>query len=280
MTPRTQPRSSMRSSQRSAGVLGRRPLSRLLAAGAALTALAALTGCGELGTEEPVKAAGQRENGKKPRKPDSPAPTVSESSAPSPTPAPSPTSSGPVTLEDRLLTADEVPGFNEQFAWSDGTTSGTEPATLAGTCHQFEMLSIGATDVAYRDYQPDQGTNSAASELVAEFADEKTAGRAFEVLTAWRERCDKALSKYDSHQVGALQDVPVDGIDRTAHWYMLTYGPAEGDAEAVYFDAEGLALVGRRIAVVRMALIGQDHNYDAGEEPMVRAVQAAAGKLT
>jgi hypothetical protein len=38
-------------------------------------------------------------------------------------------------------------------------------------------------------------------------------------------------------------------------------------------------LSGRRLAVLTMRLEGQDYNYDAGDEPMVHAVRAAAAKL-
>jgi hypothetical protein len=139
------------------------------------------------------------------------------------------------------------------------------------------MTSIGAEDVAYRTYRPDAGDGSAASELVARFPDDMTARRAFEVLKSWRADCAGNLEKYDRVEVGDLEDVETDA--GTGHWYLLTYGPAEGDPDAGYFDAQGIALVGDRVAVVRLALVGQDYNYAAGQEPMVEAVRAAAARL-
>jgi hypothetical protein len=139
------------------------------------------------------------------------------------------------------------------------------------------MTSIGAEDVAYRTYRPDAGDGSAASQLVAGFPDEMTAKRAFEVLKSWREGCAGNFKEYERVQVGGLEDVETDA--GTGHWYLLTYGPAEGDPDAGYFDAQGLALVGDRIAVLRLTLIGQDYNYAAGQEPMVAAVRAAAARL-
>lgn len=270
--------------RRRPGGPSRRPAIRALAAGAALAALVALTGCGGNDDEAPVRrAAGNERSDEKPTVPASPSPTISESPSPSPSPSPSspepsPSSSGPLSLRDRLLTAAELPGFNDQYTWTEGRTSKTEPESLAGTCHQFSMLSIGALKVAYRDYEPAEGDNSQASELVADFADEETARRAFEVLESWRTKCDKALAKYDKRQIGELEDVPLEG--GPAHWYLLIYGPADERGDESYFDAQGFVLVGKRIAVVRMALVGQDYNYEAGQEPMVTAVQAAAGKLT
>ena len=64
-----------------------------------------------------------------------------------------------------------------------------------------------------------------------------------------------------------------------AGWYLLTYGPVPGDPDARFFDAQGTALVGSRIAMVSMVLAGQDYDYPAGREPMVAAVQHAARKI-
>jgi hypothetical protein len=181
-------------------------------------------------------------------------------------------------LPTRLLTAAELPGFNSAFRWTEGRTTKREPEALAGTCHRFSMLSIGAMRVAYREYTPADGsTGSRANELVAGFADAKTAWRAFEVLKSWQADCEKALEKYDHHDVGALQKVSVAGGE--GRWSLLTYGPAEGETEADYLDAEGITLVGNRVAVLRMALVGLDYDYPAGQEPMVAAVRAAADKL-
>ena len=63
-------------------------------------------------------------------------------------------------------------------------------------------------------------------------------------------------------------------------WYLLTYGPVPGDRDSQFFDAQGMALVGSRIAMVSMVAAGQDYDYDAGSEPMVTAVQRAAQKLS
>ena len=53
------------------------------------------------------------------------------------------------------------------------------------------MTSIGATEVAVRDYRPAQPRPgepgpTEAGELVAEFPDTTTARRAFAVLKSWR----------------------------------------------------------------------------------------------
>ncbi len=213
---------------------------------------------------------------------ESPAPATPTRTTTSAAPSPSaPTSSAPAGtggLRSRLLDAADVPGFNDDFRWTEGRTRSQEPQKPFGTCQRFAMTSIGATDVAVRDYLPGTGgTQDRASELVAEFPDSTTARRAFAVLKAWRAQCADQLGRFKTSEVGDLQDVSV--ASGTGGWYLLTYGPVAGDPDAAFFDAQGLAVVGTRIAMVEMVLVGQDYNYEAGQEPMVAAVQRASDRL-
>ena len=182
-------------------------------------------------------------------------------------------------LRGKLLTAREVPGFNAEFRWKDGRTRNGEGVTPIGTCQRFSMTSIGAERTVVRTYKPGpKQSHDVAGELVASFPDETTARRAFEVLKSWRARCADKLPGRQLRRVGRLQDVPVK--TGTGAWYLLTYGPVAGDPDSVWFDAQGITLVGSRIAVVKLAVAGQDYNYEAGQEPMVTAVKRAAAKLS
>jgi hypothetical protein len=141
------------------------------------------------------------------------------------------------------------------------------------------MTSIGAVRTVVRTYLPaPRQSHDVAGELVASFPDEMTARRAFEVLKSWRARCADRLRAHDRSRVGRLQDVPLEA--GTGAWYLLTYGPVANDPEALWFDAQGMALVGSRVAVVKLAVAGQDYNYEAGQEPMVAALHRAAAKLS
>lgn len=192
---------------------------------------------------------------------------------PSATPAPS------GGLRGRLLTAEEMPGFNSEFRWTEASTRSREPRTPFGTCQRFDMTTIGATDVVVRAFKPRvPEAGDQAGELVAEFPDSTTARRAFAVLKSWRATCADRLKRYQRSKVGDLEDVPVEG--GTGGWYLLTYGPVPGDPEAAYFDAQGMAVVGSRIAMVELIAPGQDYNYEPGHEPMVTAVQRAAAHLS
>jgi hypothetical protein len=206
------------------------------------------------------------------------APADPETSAdPEPT-EPTTTEGATGDLGSRLLGAGAVPGFNEEFRWTGAGTTTQEPRTPFGTCQRFDISSIGATSVALRGYRPTVRSQDHAGELVAEFPDSTTAQRAFAVLKSWRAKCADQLQRYDRSEVGGLEDVSVDG--GTAGWYLLTYGPLPGDPDSQYFDAQGMAVVGTRIAMVEMVLGGQDYNYEPGQEPMVAALQRAAARLS
>jgi len=205
---------------------------------------------------------------------ESPGATAEPSTSASTTVAP-----GGSTLRSRLLTAAELPGFNPDFRWTQGRTAPEDPSTSFGTCQRFAITSIGAEQVLVRRFRPaDAGSADRAGELVATFPDAQTARRAFSVLESWRKQCADRLSKWRRSDVGALEDVAVTG--GRGEWYLLTYGPVPGDRNSQFFDAQGMALVGSRIAMVSMVAGGQDYNYDAGMEPMVAAVQRAAQKLS
>lgn len=261
-------------------------------AASTVSALALLvTGCG---SEEPVRSATAPSE-----TPSSASSTPSASSSPSPeasapgepasssateptaSSSPSPTPpAGPTTLSDRLLTAEQMPAFNERWTWKVASTRDEEGAEPFGTCHKVPMTSIGAVGVVVRTftakrYPEDPGS---ASQLVAEFPDGMTAKRAYAVLESWRADCEDRLRDYDRRTAHDFEPVDVPG--GVGGWYLLIYGPPEGGSlDDGYFDAQGLVRVGKLVSVLQMRGIGQDYNYTAGEEPMVGGVERAAAGL-
>lgn len=249
----------------------------------------AIAGCAA--DVEPRRAASEETKPSSPRASKSPRTTspspASEATTEATTEAsttaePSPTTEAAVvntTATDRLLTAAQVPGFNEQFTWREAGTRKNEGAKPFGTCHQYAMTSIGAMRVVVRDFEPEgQADGATAAHLVADFADVRTAKRAMEVLKSWRSQCNKEISTYDWNEVHGFETVEAPGAD--AGWYLLIYGPAEGGTpDEGYFDAQGITRVGKRISVLEMRLVGQDYNYPAGQEPMVDAVRTASAEL-
>lgn len=181
-------------------------------------------------------------------------------------------------LRGALLTAEELPGLNDEFTWEVESTRTREPRQPFGTCHEFGITSVGATDVAVRTYRPARGSGPSAAQLVAEFPDEKTAERAYAVLRSWAEDCADQLTAYRDVQVGRVQ--PVEVPTGEAAWQLLIYGPAEGEREAGHFDAQGFTRVGARISMLEMRSVGQDYNYPRGQEPVAVTVEVAAALLT
>lgn len=258
----------------------------------AVLCLAALGACGgETTSGEPDPPASTSTATTPATEPTSPSesPSESPSGSPSESPPSSPpgsASTAPTTapsgLAGRLLTAAELPGFNDGYRWTAGPTRPESPNASFGTCQRFATTSIGAERALVRRFRPQVQDPSAAhdraGQLVAQFPDEQTARRAFAVLKSWRADCAQRLRGHARSSVGALQTVPVAG--GSGGWYLLTYGPVKGDPDAQFFDAQGMAVVGSRIAMVSMVLAGQDYNYEQGKEPAALAVQRAARKLS
>ena len=253
----------------------RRPAA--LAAGVAAAVLL-LGGCGDQPAERSDVAA-PRTASSAPSSPSSTAPTSPSATGPS-SPGTTKSASPALTSPGPLLSAAELPGFNADYRWRPGATTPHEPAASFGTCQRFGLLAIGAERVVVRRYRPPADASTShdrAGELVATFPDAATARRAYAVLRAWRDRCADRLRRFRASDVGAVRDVPAGAGQ--AGWYLLTYGPVPGDPDARFFDAQGTALVGSRIAMVSMVLAGQDYDYPAGREPMVAALQRAARKI-
>ena len=261
----------------------------LLCAALSLVTLLTLAGCGGESPSDDADAPASTSTPADPTSttgPETTGPETTPTESPqSPSVPPSGNAGAPPArtgLPGRLLAAGQVPGFNDDYRWVQGATGPENPSRSFGTCQRFAVTSIGAERAVVRRFRPAVTDPSArfdrAGELVAQFPDNLTARRAFAVLKAWRARCADRLARYARPRVGALEDVPVDA--GTGGWYLLTYGPVRGDRNAQFFDAQGMAMVGSRIAMLSMVLAGQDYNYEAGKEPMVTAVQRAAQLLS
>jgi hypothetical protein len=119
-----------------------------------------------------------------------------------------------------LLAEDVLPTLAHGDAWVV-QDQGPEGDQVVGACQKTPLVSIGATYATSRMYAVDGGA-ARATQVVARFADSKSAWRAHEVLRAWREDCEKRLP-FPRKDVGPMQDVPVDtGIGAS---YAAAYGP-------------------------------------------------------
>jgi hypothetical protein len=154
-------------------------------------------------------------------------------------------------LADRLLPAAALTSPSPGRAWHVLHTELHEPRALAGSCHRFPLVSVGAIRVAHRAYalgRP-RAPRATAEHVVARFADARTAWRAHEVLLAWQADCDETLADRRGVRLTELHDL--DGAQR----YAVTWSP--GGAERVREDV-ALVRVGRRLALVRTSSSGPD----------------------
>lgn len=238
-------------------------LPRLLAL--ALAATVVLAGCGDKDDQPPNPVAGE-----------SP-PTSSSSPSPTPTPTPSPSPTPPATLADALLPANEVTGLNQSWVWQEDGTVAAEQE-LIGYCSRYDVFTLGAEEALHRTYGAPAGSEpelNRAGELVAQFPDEATADRAFQVLLSWHRGCAKRINPDLEAKVGPVAYPQTPGAK--AFWYLVTV--PEFDMDPGSFSAFGVTVVGDRVAILTMDSGGPDFIYPRGREPMVGMIRAAAARL-
>lgn len=172
-------------------------------------------------------------------------------------------------LVDRLLPADAwtSPGP----AWRTVHTELHEPRALAGSCHRFPLVSVGAIRVAHRAYALGRAADprATAEHVVARFADARTAWRAHEVLLAWQADCAETLANLPEVRLTRLRQVD------EAQRYAVTWSD-DPEQPRVREDV-ALVQVGRRMALVRV--VGAAADGPTGRVAVTDAVRAAGGLL-
>ncbi|MDN5893767.1 MAG: hypothetical protein L0H93_07035 [Nocardioides sp.] len=229
-------------------------------------------------SESPSASASESPSATKPATPTAPKSSATPSRTPSndkepnPTGLPTPGTGKPnPTLVAKLLSPGELPGLNDATAWSQKQT-GSEGSKLFGYCQKSAITDIGATDVVVRTY--DAHGSQAGAQLVATFADAKSARRANDVLKSWQASCKKRLDA-QVKRVNPIVDVP--SSKGAAQSYLVQFG--KRNAEFHTFHGVGITRVGSVISIVTVDVMSQDYNYEVGQEPASRAAAAAAGKL-
>lgn len=236
-----------------------------------LVALAlVLSGCSGAAEQAPTSAKAGRESGAHRSAPPTSKPSPTVSAAPS-SPATqkrdrdgSRGKTAPllplrrVTLDSHLLAGDRLPVV-EQAAWTV-TGEGPEDTRRAGTCQKTSLESIGAVSAIRRTFtvRPADKTGAKtgaktagrakAVQVVARFADDKSAWRAHRVLAAWREDCAERLD-YARRDVGPMKTVRRvrAGVGEN---YLARYGPkAREKGRAAGF---GIVRTGSYLSVVEI----------------------------
>lgn len=195
---------------------------------------------------------------------------------PTPTPTPTTTQSAGTTARHKvgtlgprsraaadahLIAADRLPVIGGR-AWALGTSGPEEPdAGAVGPCQKTALGTLGAVEATRRTFTAPDGLT--ATQVVGRFADSRSAWRAHEVLTSWRDDCESRVARAT---VGPLRPVTVHagsadsyrasfgtrprasglGILRTGSYLTLVEVTAGGDRYPTAWDPARVAV--RRIA--------------------------------
>jgi hypothetical protein len=185
--------------------------------------------------------------------------------------SPSATPEREESQEQRLVPAVDLPGVNQETVWTV-TSTGPEDGGTHGSCQRFPLVDTGADEAVVREYAGGEGVR--AIQVVAEFADPKSAWRASQVLTTWSKDCAGHLDA-GVEKVGPLAPATVAG--GKAFTQLVQYG----DEGAELHTFAGIAVVrrGRLLSFVEIAVESADYNYEPGQEPATLTVPVVAERL-
>lgn len=212
-----------------------------------------------------------------------PTATMSVIEQPSPTMTSSPSSETsatpdapgrPVDVASQLLPANRMGKLNAEWTWLVGKDFDIEPEGLV-SCNRFGLEVLGAENVAVRQYTSDLDAGVRAHHLVASFADDVTARRAYSVLESWREGCQQRLERKSKGRDGIRVSAPdpVRGAGDTATSYLVITPNPKG---ASLIEDVAAARDGRIVHLAVVELEGDDYNYPRGRTPAGIAVRNAA----
>lgn len=166
-----------------------------------------------------------------------------------------------------------MPAMGADVTWMV-TGDGPEDTQQAGTCQKTSLGSIGAVSAVRRTFavRDQAGTKPLpeALQVVARFADPKSAWRAHRVLAAWREDCAERLD-HVRREVGPMRPIwrVQVGIGEN---YLAEYGPKAPDRG--WAAGFGIVRTGSYLSIVEIRTGSTD--YPAGRDPARVAVRRIA----
>jgi hypothetical protein len=119
-----------------------------------------------------------------------------------------------------------MPGLGDGVLWTVRSTAPEDPTggQAVGACQKTALGTIGAVSAVRRVFEAPGGIT--ATQVVARFADSRSAWRAHQVLVAWRDDCAERLA-YPHAEVGPLRPLRLE--TGTGETYRAAYG-AEAQA--------------------------------------------------
>jgi hypothetical protein len=178
------------------------------------------------------------------------------------------------------IPAGELPGLNDTWTWrveSQGPGPGESAPSL---CTLSSLESVGAKSSYRTDYDSAVSKSAHATVITAVFPDLQTATLAKTVLRSWQAQCARRLKhqfSYENVTVGPIGKVQTD-VGVGEEW-LSSFGPVAGHADEAWFQGEGFVADGDTLTYVVIASIGQDYNYEPGQQPVELALAVAGAKL-
>ena len=164
------------------------------------------------------------------------------------------------TTAEHLLDADRLPTVGER-AWAVDATGPEDPDRdpAVGTCQKTLLGTIGAVETVRRTYTA--ADRVSATQVVARFADARSAWRAHQVLVAWRDDCAERVDRAD---VGPMEPV-------TVHT-----GTAESYRTAARRRAAGLGILRTGSYLTVVEVTARSESYPDSWDPARMALRRVA----
>jgi hypothetical protein len=211
------------------------------------------------------------------------------STGPSDTPSSSEFTQGPTEnpngstaqrAQDAQIPASDLPGLNDTWTWQVKSEGAGEGDSRPSLCMLSSLESIGAASAYRTDYNHPGVKNARASVITAVFPDQHTAVLAKTVLRSWQAQCERRLKKdlgYKRASVSKIYTHPTD-VGPGEQW-LSAFGPVPGRPDDGWFQAEGFVEDGDTMTYIVIVNVGQDYEYDEGQQPLDRALVVAGERL-
>jgi hypothetical protein len=168
--------------------------------------------------------------------------------------SPNPATNGPDTgglgvvhMMDQV----EIARLGRDWTWSTvGTTAG-EGSTPGASCEVTTLATLGAFDVARRDFSgPGTRSDATGGQVVGSFDTVFDARRAFRAMQSWRQSCASRMQRqgYDAATIGDF--VRIDSKADTAGWWSGRFTQRGKGSPTVWTALTGIATSGTTVTVV------------------------------
>jgi hypothetical protein len=212
-----------------------------------------------------------------------------ESTGPTDTPSSSEFTQGPTDnpngstaarAKSAQIPASDLPGLNDSWTWqlkSEGEGEGDSRPSL---CMLSSLESIGAASTYRTDYDHPGVRTARATVITAVFPDQHTAVLAKTVLRSWHAQCEQRLKKELGYARARVSDIHTVSTDvGPGEQWLSSFGPVPDHPDDGWFQGEGFVEDGDTLTYVVIVNVGQDYNYEAGQQPLDLALAVAGQQL-